>query len=280
MQWTNTKTQPLLEALKEGFPESSVNTLRSWLTDQRITINQKTVSHAKQMVYPGEIILLGKRKIYMDEGIEILYEDKHVIVLYKPAGILSVATDYNLVQNVHSYLKERLDRRVFPVHRLDREASGVMVFAYSEEAQKALKTQFEEHSILRNYIAVVEGELKPSQGTWQSYLYEDGNYVVRSISNKEMGEKATTHYKVIQYTKKTTTLLVSLETGRKNQIRVHCSEAGHSILGDKKYKSTVKFEGRIALHAYKLGFEHPILKKPMTFEKAPPKDFAPYLPQS
>ncbi len=278
MQWTNTKTQPLLEALKEGFPESSSNTLRSWIADQRITINEKTVSHAKQMVYPGETILLGKRKIYMEEGIEILYEDKHLIVLCKPAGILSVATEHDLFQNVHTYLKERLDRRVFPVHRLDREASGVMVFAYTEEAQKHLKKQFEEHSILRNYIAVVEGELKPSQGTWQSYLYEDGNFFVRSIVNTTLGEKATTHYKVIQYGKKTTTLLITLETGRKNQIRVHCSEAGHPILGDKKYKATTKFEGRVALHACKLGFQHPILEKPMCFEKAVSKDFEPYLP--
>jgi tRNA pseudouridine32 synthase/23S rRNA pseudouridine746 synthase/23S rRNA pseudouridine1911/1915/1917 synthase len=279
MHWKNTKTQPLLEALKEGFPESSTNTLRSWIADQRITIHEKTVSHAKQMVYPGEMILLGKRKIYMEEGIEILYEDKQIIVLHKPAGILSVATDHDLVQNVHSYLKQRLDRKVFPVHRIDRDASGVMVFAYTEEAQKLLKEQFEEHSILRSYIAVVEGELKPSQGTWQSYLYEDGNFFVRSIVNTDMGQKAITHYKVLQYGKKTTTLLVSLETGRKNQIRVHCSEAGHPILGDKKYKSKAKFESRVALHAYKLGFEHPIFKKPMVFEKTASREFAPYLPQ-
>ncbi len=279
MEWTNTKVQPLLEALKEGFPDSSTNNLRSWLKDQRITVGKKVTTNTKYIVQPGQKIALGKRKLYMQEGIEILYEDDHMVALYKPAGILSVATDYDVMENVHTYLKKRYNRRkVYPVHRLDREASGVMVFAYTDAAQYQLKKQFEEHSILRQYIAIVEGDLQPTQGTWQSYLYEDGAYYVRSVSDPTLGERAVTHYKVIKRYKNTSSLLVTLETGKKNQIRVHCKEAGHSILGDEKYGSTLELDGRIALHAYKLGLEHPILKKPMMFQRDAPSEFTKYLP--
>ena len=279
MEWTNTKAQPLFEALKEGFPDSSNNTLRSWIEDQRITVSRKVVSQAKYVVQPGQKIALGKRKLYMQEGIEIIYEDDHMVALYKPSGILSVATDFDVENNVHSFLKKRFHRRrVYPVHRLDREASGVMVFAYSDKMQYELKKQFEEHSISRQYIAIVEGDLNPTQGTWQTYLYEDGAYYVRSVSDPTLGELSTTHYKVIKRTKGTSTLLVTLETGKKNQIRVHCKEAGHPILGDKKYGSSLEQAGRIALHAFKLGISHPILEKPMIFKREAPSEFAKYLP--
>ena len=199
MEWTNTKAQPLLEALKEGFPDSSNNTRRSWISDRRITVTRRVVSHPQLLVQPGQKITIGKKTIYMEEGVEILYEDDHIVALYKPAGILSVATDYDLLENVHSYLKKRFNkRRVYPVHRLDIEASGIMIFTYSDKAQYALKRQFEEHSIQRQYIAVVEGDLEQTKGTWQSYLYEDGAYYVRSVTDPTLGELATTHYKVIK----------------------------------------------------------------------------------
>ncbi len=280
MEWTNTKAQTLLEALKEGFPESSNNTRRSWLGNRRVTVSKKVASHPKFLVQPGQKIAIGKRKIYMEEGVEIIYEDGHMVALYKPSGILSVATDFDVEDNVHSYLKKRFNKkRVYPVHRLDREASGVMVFAYSDKAKHALKKQFEEHSLQRQYIAVVEGELQPTKGMWQSYLYEDESYYVRSISDPSLGELATTHYKVIKRVKNTSTLLVTLETGKKNQIRAHCKEAGHPILGDRKYGSSLEQAGRVALHAYKLGIEHPILKKPMIFEREAPPAFIKYLPK-
>jgi tRNA pseudouridine32 synthase/23S rRNA pseudouridine746 synthase/23S rRNA pseudouridine1911/1915/1917 synthase len=279
MVWTNPKAQTLLEALKECFPDSSNNSIRSWIKEERVKIGRKAAFDTKQMVQPGQKIELGPKKHYMEEGIEILYEDDYMIALYKPSGILSVASNYDPQQNVHNFLKKRFhNRRVYPVHRLDREVSGVMLFAYQEEAASRLKKQFEEHSILRQYIAIVEGELEPSQGTWQSYLYEDKNYYVRSVENPSLGQLATTHYKVIHRRKGISTLLVTLETGRKNQIRVHCKEAGHPILGDKKYGSSFESSSRVALHAYKLGIQHPILEKPMTFERKAPLFFERYLP--
>jgi tRNA pseudouridine32 synthase/23S rRNA pseudouridine746 synthase/23S rRNA pseudouridine1911/1915/1917 synthase len=182
------------------------------------------------------------------------------------------------MHNLHEILKRNFRRRtVHLVHRLDREVSGVMIFAFSEEAQTKLKTQFEEHSILREYLAVVQGNIVASSGTWQSYLQEDANYFVRTTLDPELGKLATTHFSVLQRSENTTTLRVTLETGRKNQIRVHASEAGHPVLGDEKYRSNRFFHGRVALQACKLGIEHPIEKRPLVFIQEPDEEFLPYL---
>jgi 23S rRNA pseudouridine1911/1915/1917 synthase len=273
------KTASLLEILVEIAPDSSKNTLRSWMEEGRIEVSGKVIKNGKHLVKTGQEIVLGKRKQFIQDDIEILYEDDHLVVVYKPPGVLSVATDYDSKYNVHAYLKKRFKgRRVYPVHRLDREASGVMVFAYSKTCQEGLKSQFEEHSILREYIAIVEGDVLQNQGTWQSFLNEDSGYFVRSVPTADKGQLATTHYQVIKKKKGSTALKVTLETGRKNQIRVHCKEAGHPIIGDKKYGAKDDWFGRLALHALKLGFHHPFFEKPMLFERIPDGRFGQYLP--
>ena len=278
MSWKVTKTQTLLEALKEMAPDSSKTTLKSWVTEGRIFIQGKIVKDPRILVQADDIIVLGKKRQYLYDGVEVLYQDDHLSVVYKPAGLLSVATDLDPFENLHEHLKIAFKgRTVHPVHRIDREVSGVMVFAFSEEAQYKLKDQFEAHSILREYLAVVEGQLTPPKGSWQSYLMEDGIYYVRSVAEPTRGKLATTHYEVVRQKDGFSTLRVTLETGRKNQIRVHSSEAGFSILGDKKYRSQREFNGRIALQSCKLGFEHPILKKPLVFVREPDPEFAPYV---
>lgn len=278
MSWTVTKTQTLLEALQEMSPDSSKTTVRSWLTEGRISVQGKLVKDPRVVVKTDEIVVLGKKRQYLYNGVEILYQDSHLIVIYKPAGLLSVATDLDPLDNLHEHLKRAFKgRTVYPVHRIDREVSGVMVFAFSEEAEYKLKDQFEAHSILREYLAVVEGNLTPEKGSWQSYLMEDGIYYVRSVAEPSRGKLATTHYEVIRQKDGISTLRVTLETGRKNQIRVHSSEAGFSILGDKKYRSKREFNGRIALQSCKLGFQHPILQKPLVFIREPDPEFTPYV---
>lgn len=278
MTWIVQKTQPILEALKEFAPDSSKTTLRSWLSEGRILVGGKQVKDPRVIVNPEDKVELQKKRQYFREGFEILYQDEHLLVVYKPAGLLSVATETDLSENLHEHLKMAFKgRTVHPVHRLDREASGIMVFAFSEEALYRLKSQFEEHSILREYLAVVEGNLTPEKGTWQSYLLEDGIYYVRSVKEASRGKHAVTHYEVIKQKSGTTALKVTLETGRKNQIRVHTSEAGFSILGDKKYRSTWDFYDRVALQACKLGFQHPIFLKPMVFTREPDPEFRPYI---
>lgn len=278
MAWTSQNEQTLLEALQLMAPDSSKTTLRSWLTEGRILVDGVVVKDPRVLLKPLQIVDLAKKRQYLFTGVEILHQDEHVIVVYKPAGMLSVATETDLLDNLHEHLKKHFKRRtVYPVHRLDREASGIICFAFTEEAQEKLKTQFEEHSILREYTAVVQGNLEPRTGTWQSYLLEDGAYYVRSVSDITRGKLATTHYEVVRQRGGFSTLKVTLETGRKNQIRVHCSEAGFSILGDKKYRSSYEFEDRIALQACKLGFVHPISLKPLLFTREPDPEFAPFV---
>ncbi len=200
------------------------------------------------------------------DGIPIYFEDRDLIVVEKPVGLLSVAslmTDDSL----HTIIK-RWRRKVWPVQRLDRETSGVMVFALNERAKEGLKGQFMDHSIGREYCGIVCGELTGS-GTWQSKLKEDKNYFVRSHPD---GELAITHYEALSsLPKKTTLVKFVLETGKKNQIRVHASEAGFPLLGDTKYGSSSW--KRLALHAHKLSFIHPATKKELSFTSSPPPQF-------
>ncbi|MBS0627612.1 MAG: RluA family pseudouridine synthase, partial [Verrucomicrobia bacterium] len=276
--WTPQKEQTLLEALQTVAPDSSKTTLRSWIAEGRILVDGVVVKDPRVVVKPSMNIELAKKRQYLFTGIEILYQDEHIVVVYKPPGMLSVPTETDLLDNLHEHLKRHFKRRtIYPVHRLDREASGVIIFAFTEEAQEKLKSQFEEHSILREYLAVVEGNLTPRTGTWQSYLLEDGTYYVRSVADISRGKIATTHYEVIGQKGGFSTLKVTLETGRKNQIRVHTSEAGFSILGDKKYRSTYEFHDRVALQACKLGISHPITLKPLLFTREPDPEFAPFI---
>ena len=253
MNWIVTKKQSLLEALEEMSPDSSKTTLRSWIAEGRIWLEGVQVKDPRKEVRPHNSIELEKKRQFFRNGMEIVYQDPFILVIYKPAGLLTVPTDTDLQENAFEWLKMEFRRRtIYPAHRLDQDASGILVFAFSLEAQEDLKKQFEEHAILREYLAVVEGSFLEKKGMWQSYLVEDGNFVVHSVKDPSKGKLATTHYEVIKEKDGASVLRVSLETGRKNQIRVHSSDVGHPILGDKKYGSKRPFHGRIAFQAFKL----------------------------
>jgi 23S rRNA pseudouridine1911/1915/1917 synthase len=145
-----------------------------------------------------------------------------------------------------------------------------MVFAYTQSAREALQAQFQAHSIDRTYVGIVEGILPEKKGSWQSYLIEDPDYFVRSAN---VGKLSITHYEVIREMRKLSLMRFKLETGRKNQIRVHCSEAGHPLTGDEKYGAKTNFAKRLCLHASKLGFIHPTSGKKMEFEIPVPDVF-------
>ncbi|MES2344954.1 MAG: RluA family pseudouridine synthase [Chlamydiota bacterium] len=273
MKNTITQEMTLLEALAQLFPESSKNTLRSWIERGRITINGKTGQRASQIVKKDEKISLGNRTQFIEEKIEVLFEDEHLVVINKPEGLLSVATDFQKWTTAHAILKRRFHAgRVYPVHRLDRETSGVMLFTYTEASRDAFKKLFLSHDIEREYFAVVQGLIQEEKGTWQSYLREDEVYNVSSVSDPEQGQLAITHYEVLKKKRSTTAIRLILETGRKNQIRVHCKEAGHPVVGDKKYCAEADLVGRLCLHARKLGFVHPITRKRLCFETPLPQE--------
>jgi tRNA pseudouridine32 synthase/23S rRNA pseudouridine746 synthase/23S rRNA pseudouridine1911/1915/1917 synthase len=271
--------QTLLEALQLLAPESSKTTHRSWIKEGRVAVNGIIAKQGSLTVEPGEEVLLGPKRKILDHGVEILYEDDHFVAIEKPYGLLSVATAFEKGETAHGILKAHYrPRKVSVVHRLDQETSGVMIFALSEEAYERFKVLFEKHDLKRIYVAVVEGLITPKKGTWKSFLHEDANYYVRSVQDENLGRESITHFSVKGYTKKNTLLELELETGRKNQIRVHCQDAKHPVVGDKKYGAVTNPLKRLCLHAKSLTFNHPITGKKMHFESEVPQDFFKLVP--
>ena len=213
----------------------------------------------------------------------ILFEDEHLLVVQKPPGLLTVATLHEKERTAYAYLRELIKKndprgKLYIVHRLDKFVSGVLVFAKSETVKARLQALFRTHQIQRKYWAVVEGRVARDQGTIESRLAEDRARRMRSIEDGAKGKIAITHFQVLRRFSNLTSLEVTLETGRKNQIRAHLSEMGHPVVGDKAYGSTVDSLGRMGLHAFLLGFRHPILGTPVLYRTEPPPEFRRYLP--
>jgi 23S rRNA pseudouridine1911/1915/1917 synthase len=264
----------LLDVLANLSPESSKTTLRSWLKEGRVTVDGEIIKVGTYPIQKGQYVCVGAKSHFIDNNIRILYEDKHLIVIDKPEGMLSVATAFTKEKTIHAFLKAKYHpQKIYVVHRLDQETSGVMLFVFSEQAYILLKETFEKHEIERAYDAIVEGVPKPLTGTWQSYLYEDSQYVVHTTSDPSQGRLAITHYKVKSSSTRCSWVELYLETGRKNQIRVHCQEAGHPIVGDKKYGAKSNPLKRLCLHARLLAFNHPITGKKMRFTSPVPTGF-------
>lgn len=262
----------LLEVLAILYPESSKTTLRSWIKEGRAIVDGVVVKDAKREVAKESKVTLGSKARFAEGGIRILYEDRDIVIIDKPAGLLSVATAFEKGETAHAFLRKKY-HNVYVVHRLDQETSGVMLFALSERARDKLKEMFEKHALQRIYFALVEGHLKPQEGTWRSYQYEDANYYVHNSDDPTKGKSAVTHYHVKKHVKHLSLLELTLETGRKNQIRVHCQAAGHPIAGDKKYGSQTEPRsdpGRLCLHAYLLALDHPITGKPLKYTSEVP----------
>jgi tRNA pseudouridine32 synthase/23S rRNA pseudouridine746 synthase/23S rRNA pseudouridine1911/1915/1917 synthase len=256
-------------------PESSKNTLRSWLQAGRITVDGQRVERANVQVLPGQEVVLGAKVAFIRGSLRIVHDDDHIVVLEKPEGLLSVATDFETRATVHAMLKRQFhNRKVFPVHRLDRETSGIMLFAYTEKARDEMKRQFEQHLIDKTYFAIVEKQMPLGPGTWESYLEEDDFYYVKSTNDSQRGKLATTHYEVLKTERNRSLLRLNPKTGRKNQLRVHCAEAGHYIVGDKKYGAQTNPIKRVCLHAQKITFAHPVTGRSMTFVAPLPEVFS------
>jgi RluA family pseudouridine synthase len=228
----------------------------------------------------------GSRKIpskYQPKGFHILYEDDHLIVGNKSVGFLTVGAPYEREKTVHQALNQyvrkgnsRSHRVVYVVHRLDRETSGLLIFAKSDWVKEILKTQWK--GVTKTYYAVVHGPLKNKSGTFSSYLEEDDDYVMHSSKDPGKGKLSETEYMVVKETGRFTLVRINLLTGRKNQIRVHFSEAGHPIVGDTKYgRDRVKYP-RLFLHSQALAFTHPITHKPLSFETPLPQLFGILVP--
>jgi 23S rRNA pseudouridine1911/1915/1917 synthase len=266
-------------------PGASRRTLRQMLAQGRINVNGVLCRFANHLIKSGDKLEIGPRRMVAElpHSIEILYEDGDILVIHKPEGLLTVATPDERERTAFSYLRNHLrehnpKQKLYIVHRLDKFASGILVFARSEKVQALLQGVFSRHEIQRKYWAIVEGSVAQSQGTIQSYLAQDRSLRMHSTADKRRGKAAITHYRVLRRLGKITALEVTLETGRKNQIRAHLSEMGHPIVGDRAYGSTQNALGRLGLHAFYLGFKHPAKGNPLVFQTEPPPEFVRYLP--
>jgi len=215
---------------------------------------------------------------HQPQGLIILHEDKDLLVVDKAPGLLTIGTDkektrtayYRLTDYVRKgYSKSR--NRIFIVHRLDRDVSGILVFAKTPEAKDYLQNQWDQ--VEKKYLAVVHGRLTGKAGTISTYLVESKAHIVHSTSDSRKGKLSHTAYKVLKETKEFSLLEIRLLTGRKNQIRVHLAEIGHPIVGDKKYGEKDKEFRRVALHAKSISFKHPSEGRLVSFETRTPPYF-------
>jgi RluA family pseudouridine synthase len=219
----------------------------------------------------------GSSTRFLSKGLAVLYEDKDILVVDKPAGLLAVATEREKSRTAHSLLTDyirtgcgRSRKRLFVVHRLDRDTSGTLIFAKSEEAKLRLQARWKQTE--KKYLAVVHGKCGKTSETITTYLAEDKDYNVYSTSDSAKGKLSQTAYKVLRVTKGFSLLEVTLLTGRKNQIRVHLAGIGHPIVGDAKYGKEDS-QQRMALHARSISFKHPFSGKQLTFEAEVPVFF-------
>ncbi len=209
------------------------------------------------------------------DKLDIIYEDKDLIVVNKPTHLLTISTDNEkertLFHKVYLYLKKKnKNNKVFVVHRLDKDTSGLIVFAKSEMVKKKLQNNWDKS--IRNYVAVVNGNPKKEKDTLRSYLKETKTLLVYSTKDKD-GELAITNYQKVMTNNEYSLLSINIKTGKKNQIRVQLSDIGHSIVGDKKYGFKKDPLRRLCLHANYLEFIHPITNKKMAFDIDIPKSF-------
>lgn len=215
---------------------------------------------------------------YQPKGLTILHEDRDIIVVDKPGGLLTMGTERDKSRTAHTILNEyvrkgdpRSRNRVYIVHRLDRETSGILVFAKSEAAKKKLQEQWQETD--KRYLTIVYGSVTPKTGIISSYLTENSAFTVYSTPDPALGKLSRTEYTVLKEAKGFSLLEIHLLTGRKHQIRVHLSEKGHPVVGDKRYGTGNDHYGTLALHARSLSFTHPVNGKRLSFETAIPEFF-------
>ena len=208
----------------------------------------------------------------------ILYEDRDILVVDKPAGLLTMGTDSDKTRTAYFFLTDYVRKgysksrsRIFIVHRLDRETSGVVIFAKNIEAKVRLQDQWKDNK--KKYLAVVHGQCAQMSGTITSYLAENKAHIVYSTSDSTKGKLSTTGYRVLKQTKDAALLEVDLWTGRKHQIRVHLAGIGHAVIGDRKYGKEDRDHTRLALHARSISFKHPFSGQQLSFEAQVPVYF-------
>lgn len=280
LQFTVQEESGLLPFLLASLKNRSRNNVKGLLRRGQITVDGVPCTDYARALRPGQRVEVraGAPGGSAPMDMPILYEDAEIIVIDKPAGILSIATDRERENTAYRIVTDYVkagapSARVFIVHRLDRETSGVMLFAKNEGMKHALQENWDRLVQRRGYVAVVEGKVTPPEGTITSWLKETKTLLVYSSGREGDGKKAVTHYQTRKATQQYSMLDISLETGRKNQIRVHMRDMGHPVVGDKKYGAKASPLKRLGLHAAKLTVTHPVTGEEMAFESKVPGVF-------
>ena len=275
-----TKDAVLIEFIMEKMYGISRNRAKALITNRVVLVNNVITTHPLTELKAGQVVQIdrSKRKMsFHSNELDIVYEDPYLLIIDKHPGLLSMSNNsrQQTVQTVlNRYLEKGGGRNTSHlVHRLDRDTSGLMVYAKDVQTQQSLINGWQQLVTDRRYIALVEGELENSRGRIQSWLTEDKRFITHSSPVDNGGKLAVTHYEVVASSNGYSLVECELETGRKNQIRVHMADLGHPVVGDHKYGSENDPIRRLGLHAYMLCFVHPVTGKHMRFETPVPALF-------
>ncbi len=277
----------LLDFIMDRLKNLPKSTVKHYLSNKQILVNGSCITQFNFPLYKEDVVVVAKyaqkqqRKLMQAKAqnkLEIIYEDEEIIVINKPSGLLSIESDTEKAITAYKMVEDYVRRkdktlRVVIVHRIDRDTSGVLLFAKNEEVKNMLFKHWNDIVSKREYIAICEGQFKEKEGTVQSYLMQNQFNMVYSTHDSKNGKLAITHYKVMKENQDYSMLDVNIDTGRKNQIRVHMKDLGHKIVGDNKYGEEGEPLFRLGLHAYKLEFTHPKTKKLMSFKAKIPACF-------
>ncbi len=281
---TVTEAAELLTYLFAAWPEQKKKQVRTWLKFQAVLVNGRAITQFNHPLKAGDVVSIRTDryaipKTTMASGMKIYFEDASLIVIDKPENLLSIASEAEQEKTAYFQLTEYLknartreQERVWIVHRLDRETSGLMVFAKTAHAKYTLQEGWQKAE--KQYEAVVEGRRLDDQGVFESDLDETNPFKVFSAPASDRTRHAVTHYRVLKRSKTRTLVELTLDTGRRHQIRVHLSDAGCPIIGDKKYGAKSDPAKRLGLHSCALRFPHPTTGETLSFQSPLPKDLA------
>lgn len=262
----------LFDYLRNNIDGKSKNNIKSLLKNEVVFVNGKIVTKYNYVLCDGDVVEINKKKA--NNNINIIYEDNDIIVIDKPSKILTISNKNEKVNTLYrmvsDYLKKE-HKKVFIIHRLDFDTSGIIMFAKSQRVQKLYQDNWNDLAKIREYTAIVDG-ITANKGHIESYLKQTKTLLVYSSKNKD-GLFAITDYEKIGGNSKYSMLKIFISTGRRNQIRCHMADIGHPILGDYRYKCKINPIDRLCLHANRLEIINPITKELMVFNSNIPKEF-------
>lgn len=282
LSFTVNEETTLMPFLIASMPERKRTSIKELLRHNQVAVNGTPISQFNSVLNPGDEVkvnLTREWRVFYNRRLKLVYEDDDIIVVNKGYGLLSMGNDKVKDGTAYSILREYVKwenprNKIFIIHRLDRDTSGLMMFAKTIEAKETMQHNWNNMVLNRKYLAVVEGKVEPADGVVRSYLAENSEHEVYSTPDSSKGQLAVTRYRTLSSKNGYSLMEVELDTGRKNQIRVHMKELGHPIAGDRRYGASSSPIHRLALHAQTLRFVHPVTRKEMSFTTPVPSGFA------